>query len=672
MLALEAGDVDVISRVPPPELKRLEAAAGIQLLKTVSIGAQQFRFNVTKKPLNDRRVRQAISYAIDRRAIVDQLVTGFATPSTGALTPIMRGYANLGEIPRDLDKARALLREAGYPNGFPLKIATTPRYPMGVELAEAVASQLKPIGIDASIQVFDWATMVQFWAGLPPEKNPQEMFIMGAGASTADADWGLRPIFRTAPTNENNYGYYSNAEFDRVIEAAMRETDEAQAAGAVQARAGDRLPGGSRRRVAVRQLLHRGGARRRGGRVTVAAGRGDIRAGGGPLILRTAGVALARVVPSLVGVSVLVFLIVHAIPGDPAVIAAGLEASPETVEQIRRNLGLDRPLPEQFVTFVTRALQGELGTSIRTGAPVTEEIVGRLPFTAILALCSVLVAAIVGVVAGVVAAVRHNGWVDHLVMSTTLLAVSTPGYWLGLMLMLTFSVWLGLLPAIGASTPRHFVLPVLTLGLQSAGEVARMTRATLLDVLGEEYLRAARARGVSWRRVLWRHALANTLVPITTILGLRFGGLLAGTVLVESVFAIPGMGRMMVEAVVARDFPMIQGGRAGGGHPLCRGERRHRCLGDGRQPETARDERYRRGALRAESGRGRGRRHPDRRDGGGDRRTMAGAARPAGRGSRAQLRRTVAGAPARYRPAGPRHAQPAAVRRPRLACSSAC
>ncbi len=264
--------------------------------------------------------------------------------------------------------------------------------------------------------------------------------------------------------------------------------------------------------------------------------------------------------PSLVGVSILVFLIVHAIPGDPAVIAAGLEASPETVEQIRRNLGLDRPLPEQFFTFVSRALRGELGTSIRTGAPVVDEIASRLPFTAILALCSVLVAAVIGVAAGVMAAVRHNGWMDHLVMSITLLAVSTPGYWLGLMLMLVFSVWFGVLPSIGSSSPRHFVLPVLTLGLQSAGEVARMTRSTLLDVLGEEYLRAARARGVTARRVLWRHALGNTLVPITTILGLRFGGLLAGTVLVESVFAIPGLGRMMVDAVIARDFPMIQGG----------------------------------------------------------------------------------------------------------------
>jgi peptide/nickel transport system substrate-binding protein len=226
VLALEAGDVDVISRVPPPELTRLAASDRVSLLRTVSIGAQQFRFNVTKPPLNDRRVRQAISYAINRRAIVDTLVAGLATPSTGALTPIMRGYANLGEIPHDPDKARALLREAGLPNGFKTSIATTPRYPMGVELAEALAAQLKVVGIEASIRVYDWGSMVQFWAGLPPEKNTQEIFIMGAGASTADADWGLRPIFMTAPTNENNYGYYSNAEFDRVIQAAMRETDE--------------------------------------------------------------------------------------------------------------------------------------------------------------------------------------------------------------------------------------------------------------------------------------------------------------------------------------------------------------------------------------------------------------------------------------------------------------
>lgn len=228
VLALETADVDVISRVSAPDIPRLERAPGIQVHRVAGVGAQQFRFNLTKPLFRDPRVRQAISYGIDRRAIVENLVSSFARPSTSALTPIMRGYANLGEIPYDPAKARQLLRDAGYPHGFRTRIATTPRYPMGVELAEAVAADLKKVGIDAAIDVFDWGTMVQFWAGLPPEKNPQEIFIMGAGASTADADWGLRPIFRTAPTNENNYGYYSNAEFDRVIEAAMRETDAAE------------------------------------------------------------------------------------------------------------------------------------------------------------------------------------------------------------------------------------------------------------------------------------------------------------------------------------------------------------------------------------------------------------------------------------------------------------
>lgn len=276
--------------------------------------------------------------------------------------------------------------------------------------------------------------------------------------------------------------------------------------------------------------------------------------------MRHAAGAVLRTVPTLLGVSVLVFLIMHAIPGDPAAIAAGLDASPETVAAIRESLGLNRPLHEQFGAFLARTLRGDFGVSIRTGRPVLEELAARMPYTLLLSVASVVLAALVGVTAGVVAAVRHQRWLDHVVMTLTLVAVSMPSYWLALMLMLVMAVWLGWLPAIGATTPRHFVLPVLTLGLQSAGEVARMTRATLLDVLGDEFLRAARARGVSRRRVLWRHALGNAAVPITTVLGLRIGGLLAGTVLVESVFAIPGLGRMMVDAVVARDFPMIQGG----------------------------------------------------------------------------------------------------------------
>ncbi|MDP6373684.1 MAG: ABC transporter substrate-binding protein [Vicinamibacterales bacterium] len=225
VIALEAGDVDVITHIPPTDLVRLEAEAAIDVHKVVSIGAQQFRFNHARPPFDDPRVVQAISYAIDRRAIVENLMPGLAEVSTGALTPIMRGYAELGEISQDQDRARQLLAEAGYPDGFSTTISTTPRYLLGVELAEVMAAQLADVGIEVDIDVLDWGSMVAFWEGLLPENNPQEIFIMGAGASTADADWGLRPIFLTHPTNENNYGYYSNAEFDRVIQEAMRATD---------------------------------------------------------------------------------------------------------------------------------------------------------------------------------------------------------------------------------------------------------------------------------------------------------------------------------------------------------------------------------------------------------------------------------------------------------------
>ncbi len=275
---------------------------------------------------------------------------------------------------------------------------------------------------------------------------------------------------------------------------------------------------------------------------------------------RLIGQAVLRLAPVLAAISLLVFSIVHVIPGDPAVIAAGLEASPATVERIRRDLGLDRPLPVQYGRFVLRALRGDLGMSIRTGVPVGREVIDRLPHTAILAAGGVTLAVALGLVAGLGAALSRRVLVDRLLTAGSLLAASTPSYWLALMLMLVFSVTLGWLPAIGVGTPLHYVLPCLALGLQSAGAVARMTRATVRDVIGQDFLRAARAKGVPEWRVLIRHGLRNALLPVLTLVGLRIGGLLAGTVLVESVFAVPGVGRMMVDAVVARDFPVVQGG----------------------------------------------------------------------------------------------------------------
>jgi ABC-type dipeptide/oligopeptide/nickel transport system permease component len=242
------------------------------------------------------------------------------------------------------------------------------------------------------------------------------------------------------------------------------------------------------------------------------------------------------------------------------VIAAGLEASPDTVARMRHDLGLDRPLPEQLVAFISRAARGNFGVSIRTGSPVREEIGDRLPHTLRLAVGGTVLAGILGIAAGILAAVFRGRAIDRIVMGITMVAVSMPSYWLALMLMLAFSLQLGLLPSIGAGSAAHYVLPIVTLGMHSAGLVSRMTRAAMLDALSEDYIRTARSKGVPEARIALRHALANVLVPITTLLGLRFGGLLAGTVLVESVFAIPGVGRMMVDAVLARDFPMVQGG----------------------------------------------------------------------------------------------------------------
>jgi len=276
-------------------------------------------------------------------------------------------------------------------------------------------------------------------------------------------------------------------------------------------------------------------------------------------VLRFLSRRLLEALLALLFTSILVFSMLHMIPGDPALLVAGLEAGPEVVERIRRDLGLDRPLPVQYGSFLLNALQGDFGVSIRTGLPVLREILDRFPYTLVIALGAILLATAMGIGSGILAAMRHNRLGDALIMVLALLAVSTPSYWLGLMLMLVFSLYLGLFPSIGIATPAHYVLPILTLGAQSGGIISRMTRAAMLDVVGQDFVRAARARGEREMTVILRHALKNALIPVLSIVGLRFGNLIAGAVLVESVFAIPGVGRLLVDAVLWRDYPMIQG-----------------------------------------------------------------------------------------------------------------
>jgi peptide/nickel transport system permease protein len=268
---------------------------------------------------------------------------------------------------------------------------------------------------------------------------------------------------------------------------------------------------------------------------------------------------LVASVLTLLGVSCIIFLMVRLLPGDPARVIAGLLASEDEVTAVRRQLELDRVLYVQYGHFLVRAVRGDLGLSARTSEPVVREIMSRLPATLKLALISTLLATCLGVVSGVVSATHLYSGFDYLVSLVTLFGVSMPVYWLGLILIIVFAVQLNWLPAAGADEPGSFVLPSLTLASFSVALVARMTRSTMLEVLGQEFVRTARAKGLREYTVVYHHALRNALIPIITAVGLQFGALLGGAVLTETVFGWPGMGQLLVESIFARDYPMVQG-----------------------------------------------------------------------------------------------------------------
>ncbi|MCL4861729.1 MAG: ABC transporter permease [Caldilineaceae bacterium] len=276
---------------------------------------------------------------------------------------------------------------------------------------------------------------------------------------------------------------------------------------------------------------------------------------------------LAWTIPVILGASFLVFWSIRWVPGDPAIAIAGELATPELVARVREDMGLDRPLLVQYGIYLGRMAQGEMGRSVRSGLPVSQEIALRLPRTVQLAALSLLLAAAIGIPIGVLSATRANTWVDAVSMMLALLGVSMPIFWLGLMLIIFFALtlpnWLGLsgpvLPPTGSGTWQHLIMPVIALAANSMAIQARMTRACMLDVLRADYIRTARSKGVSERSVIYGHGLRNALIPIVTVIGLQFGTLLGGAVLTETVFAWPGLGRLLVDAIGYRDYPVIQG-----------------------------------------------------------------------------------------------------------------
>jgi peptide/nickel transport system permease protein len=264
-------------------------------------------------------------------------------------------------------------------------------------------------------------------------------------------------------------------------------------------------------------------------------------------------------IPVLLGVATLVFSLIHLVPGDPAQAMLGDGAAPQDVEELRKSLGLDQPLFTQYVTFLRHALTGDLGVSFRTGQPVTTMILERVPATAELAVAAMLVAIVIAIPLGVVAAVWRGTAIDAGAMTFALAGVSIPNFWLGPLMAIFFAVNLGWLPVSGRGTLAHLVLPAFSLGLALAAILARMTRASLLDELNELYVRAARARGVSRTAAIASHALRNSMVPLLTIIALQFGAVLTGAVITETIFAWPGIGRLLIQSIGFRDYPMVQG-----------------------------------------------------------------------------------------------------------------
>ncbi|MEG2174127.1 MAG: ABC transporter permease [Oscillospiraceae bacterium] len=277
-------------------------------------------------------------------------------------------------------------------------------------------------------------------------------------------------------------------------------------------------------------------------------------------MLRFVGKRLLIMLPVLLGVTIIVFTMMYLTDGDPARLRLGDDASEQEVQMLRDEMGLNDSFARQYIRYLAGVLHGDLGTSYTTGRPVADEIIERLPITFRLAVLSTLLAIFIGIPAGIFSAVRQYSLADNVAMVLALLGITMPNFWLALLLVLFFSVYLGILPASGLYGPLYYILPVISISAASTATITRMTRSSMLEVIRQDYIRTARAKGQRESVVILKHALKNALIPIVTVIGIQFSVVLGGAVVNEQVFAIPGLGKLLVDAIKARNYPVVQGG----------------------------------------------------------------------------------------------------------------
>jgi ABC-type dipeptide/oligopeptide/nickel transport system permease component/ABC-type transport system substrate-binding protein len=612
--ALMAGDVDAFANYPAPEsIAQFKADSRFRVLVGSSEGETLLGINNRRAPFDDLRVRRAIAHALDRRAIIDGAMFGFGTPIGSHFPPTNPAYVDLtGRYPHDVGEARALLAAAGYPHGFDATLKLPPPA-YARRSGEIIASQLARVGIRVTLVNLEWAQWLDqvfarhdFDLSIVAHAEPLDYDIYGRddyyfGYSspafkallarlddTVDAterrallgdiqlrlaDDAVNGFLFQYPTLAvwNSHVHHLRIDDPQGAIDVTHADDDATDNGVADSGVAD--SGVADRGVADRGVAAQGVRRAQGSVGRVIAGLGAL--GTGLLLL---AVARRRGLPYLAGrvgmlavtllaASVIVFVLVEIVPGDPARYMLGLRADPTVLEALRRELGLDQPFAQRYATWVLEALRGDFGVSYTYRIAVGELIRERLEISVPLALFAMTLTVLIAFPAGLWSAARRGRPADALLLAATQLGLAVPNFWLGLVLVLVFAIdlhWVsaggfpgwsaGVLPGLGA-----LCLPAVALAAPQAAVLARVLRGALIDALSEDYVRTARAQGAGRWRVLYRHALPNALIPVLTILGLQFSFLLAGGVIIENVFFLPGLGRLVFQAITQRDLIVVQG-----------------------------------------------------------------------------------------------------------------
>jgi peptide/nickel transport system substrate-binding protein len=590
--AIRTHDVDAFPDYPAPEnLAQLRQDPALKVISASSEGEVILAVNNRVGPLADVRVRQAIQHALDRRAIIDGAMYGYGTPIGSHFPPQNAAYVDLtGLYPHDIAKAKALLAQSGYPNGFTLTMKLPPPN-YARRSGEIAASQLAAVGIKVKIENLEWAQ----WLDQVFGRHAFDLTVV-SHAEPMDYDIYDRPDYY--------FGYHS-ADFHALMTALKATTDEGQRTvilqqiqrkiagdavngflfqfprmGVYDARLKDIFVNSPTQTVDLHAAHFEGSSKasdnaaatsnHSGGAVGLLAGLAVfvglaamlVRFGAAYLGGRAASMAL-----TLLAASVVVFTIIQVVPGDPAAYMLGLNANPDAVANLRAQMGLEGPAAQRYLAWLLGLLHGDLGVSYTYQTPVAGLVAERLAVSLPLAAAAMVLSVVLGAPIGALAAARRGGATDTAVMSLTQVGVAIPNFWFGVLLVMGFSVGLrwfsaggfpgwdaGLWPALKALT-----LPALALAVPQAAIIARVTRSALIDTQAEDYMRTARAKGLSHGQALWRHGLPNALIPLLTILGLQFPYLLAGSVIIENVFYLPGLGRLVLQAITQRDLIVVQG-----------------------------------------------------------------------------------------------------------------